>query len=139
MTESLTHATLVRAVIAFAEREFGAIADIAVRDDSLRPIRGERPPRIEGYTPDVYATDVPTTKTLLGEAKTKADLETDHSRRQIAAFLRYLAHTPGGMFVLAVPFTVGATGRRMVAELNAPFTNSATQIVVLNESRVMDG
>ena len=87
MPESAAHAALVQAVILYAEREFGSLADIAVREDAVRPMRGERPPRIEGYVPDVFVTDVPTTTTLIGEAKTQQDIETDHSRRQIFAFL----------------------------------------------------
>jgi hypothetical protein len=134
MPESATHASLVQAVIMFAEREFGAFVEIAVREDAVRPMRGERPPRIEGYTPDVHATDVPTTKTIVGEAKTQRDLETDHSRRQIAAFLRHLSNTPGGVFVLAVPLAAGATARRLLAELNAPFVNATTRLVVLDGS-----
>ena len=132
MPESETHARLVRMVIAFAERELGVLAEIAVRDDAVRPMRGERPPRIEGYTPDVHAVDVPTTRTLVGEAKTRIDLETDRSRQQISAFLRYLAQTPSGLFVLAVPLPAGATARRLLAGLNAPFANSVTRVVVLD-------
>lgn len=134
MPESTTHAALVQAVIAFAEVQLGALVDIAVREDAVRPVRGERPPRIEGYTPDVHATDVPTTRTLIGEAKTRADLETDHSRRQISAFLSYLAKTPGGVFVLAVPLTAGTTARRLLAELSAPLAGAAPQVVVLDGS-----
>jgi hypothetical protein len=134
MPESSRHADLVQEIIGFAERELGELADIAVREDAVRPLRGERPPRVGGFTPDVHATDVPTTRTLIGEAKTKADLETDHSRRQISAFLNYLAHTPGSAFVLAVPFAAGATARRLLAELSAPLAGAAPRLIVLDGS-----
>jgi len=134
MPESSIHADLVQKLIAFAESELGALADIAVRDDAVRPLRGERPPRIRGCTPDVHATDVPTTRTLIGEAKTRADLETDRSRRQITAFLQYLAQTPGGLFVLAVPLSAGASARRMLAELGASIAGDAPRLVVLDGS-----
>ena len=74
------------AIVAHAEHRLGKVTDILVREDALRPLRGERPPKLAGFMPDVYATDVPTTKTLVGEAKTAADLETKHSRAQISAF-----------------------------------------------------
>jgi len=134
MPESAAHADLVQAVIAFAEFELGAIAEIAVRDDAVHSLRGERPPRIDGFTPDVHAVDVPTTRTLIGEAKTRADLETDHSLLQISAFLGYLAKTSGGLFVLAVPLTAGATARRLLRQLNAPFTARPTRLIVLDGS-----
>jgi hypothetical protein len=134
MPESSTHAALVQTVIAFAEVELGALADIAVREDALRPLRGERPPKIDGYIPDVHATDVPTTRTLIGEAKTRADLETDHSRRQISAFLSYITKSPGGIFVLAVPLVAGPTARRLLAALREPLPGSAPRFVVLDGS-----
>lgn len=128
------HASLVQAIVAFAERELGELADIAVREDALRPLRGEKPPRVEGYTPDVYATNIPTTRTLIGEAKTRIDLETEHSGQQIGAFLRYLSHTTGGIFVLAVPLIAGATARRLVTELATPLDNAVPLLVVLDGS-----
>jgi hypothetical protein len=134
MPESATHADLVQAIVAYAARTLGPLSAIAVREDAVRPLRGERPPRIGGYTPDVHATDVPTTTTLIGEAKTKQDLETEHSRRQISAFLKYLAVTPHGIFVLAVPLAAGASARRLLAELQAPFSGSSTSIIVLDGS-----
>ena len=132
MPESDTHATLVQAVILYAEREFGSLADIAVREDSVRPLRGERPPIIEGYVPDVFVTDVPTTTTLIGEAKTQRDIETDHSRRQIFAFLRYLSNTSRGIFVLSVPLLASAMARQLLVELNEPYVGSPTRIIVLD-------
>lgn len=134
MPESATHAALVQDVIAFAQRELGALAEIAVREDAVRPLRGERPPRIGGFVPDVHVTDVPTTRTVIGEAKTRADLENEHSRRQIAAFLHHLAQTPGGVFVLAVPLAAGVTARRLLAELSAPLVSGVPRIVILDGS-----
>jgi hypothetical protein len=139
MPESVIHAALVQAVVAFAERELGALADIAVREDAVRPLRGERPPRIAGYVPDVYATDVPTKTTLIGEAKTKADLEREHSRRQITAFLRYLAQTSGGILVISVPLVAAVTARRLLTELKTPFASAATRTIVLNGAQVWEG
>lgn len=82
--------------------------------------------------PDVYATDVPTTRTLIGEAKTRQDLETNHSRQQIEAFLGYLAFTPKGVFILSVPLAAAATARRQVAELARRVPPSETQVIVLD-------
>ena len=134
MSESAAHADLVRAVIRYAEHEFGGLAGIAVREDAVNPVRGEKPPRIEGYVPDVFVTDVPTTVTLIGEAKTQHDIETNHSHRQISAFLSYLSKTPGGIFVLSVPLVAGATAQRFLSEVNQPFSAAATRIVLLDGS-----
>ena len=115
----------------YAGREFGSLSELAVRDDALRPYRGERPPRIAGYTPDVFVVDVPTTMTLIGEAKTHKDVENDHTRRQLLAFLDYLSNTPNGFFVLSVPFGAGAAARRLVDEASGSFSGAGTRAVVL--------
>lgn len=134
MPESAAHSSLVQTVIRFAEREFGGLANIAIREDALRPLRGERPPKIEGHVPDVFVTNVPTTTTLIGEAKTEQDIDTHHSHQQISAFLRYLSNTPRGIFVLSVPFGSAAAARRLIAQLNKPFSHATTRTVVLNSS-----
>ena len=132
MPESATHAFLVRVIIEYVEREFGNLVDIGIRDDAIHPVRGERPPMIEGYVPDVYVTDVPTTRTLIGEAKTQKDIETEHSMRQISAFLKYLAETRNGVFVLSVPLVAGPTARRVLSEINREFPGASTYTVVLD-------
>jgi len=134
--ESARHARLVQAIVAHAERRLGKVTDILVRDDAVRPLRGERPPMLAGFMPDVYATDVPTTKTLVGEAKTETDLETEHSRAQIAAFLEYLAYTPGGFFVLAVPVGVKPRARWVLRELGRSLGENAPQTEVIDDSEV---
>lgn len=62
-----------------------------------------RPPQIGGYTPDLFASDLPATFEVVGEAKTMADLETSRSQRQILAFLDYLSVRHGSSFYLVVP------------------------------------
>ena len=133
MPESATHADLVTEIINYAVRELGDLNGIAVRSDAVRPVRGERPPRVGGYTPDVYATDVPTTRTLIGEAKTRADLENDHTFRQLRAFLQHLALTPDGVLVLAVPLAARATARRLVAKLCQEL-GTPPRVVVLDDA-----
>ncbi|RWN59372.1 hypothetical protein [Mesorhizobium sp.] len=62
-----------------------------------------RPSSIDRYTPDLFASDLPVTFEVIGEAKTPLDLETPRSTRQIAAFLDYLALRPNSSFYLSVP------------------------------------
>ncbi len=138
MGETAVHAGLVEALVAYAETELGLAANLSIRHDAVRPIRGERPPRINGYVPDLYATDVPTTATLIGEAKTRADLETEHTRAQVHAFLDYLSQTPNGIFVLSVPMSAAVTALRLLSQLKAPFQEADTRTVVIDGIRVKD-
>ena len=132
MGETAVHAGLVEALVAYAATELGGLVNLSIRNDAVRPLRGERPPRINGYVPDLFATDVPTTATLIGEAKTRADLESGHTHDQIHAFLDYLSQTPNGIFVLSVPLSAAATGRRLIAQLKTPFNTADTRIIVID-------
>ena len=136
MPESERHARLVKAIIAHLEKRLGPTSEIMVRNDSVRPLRGERPPKLPQFIPDVYATDVPTTKTVIGEAKTARDLETDHSHRQIASFLEHLAHTPNGLFILAVPPDRKARARWLLAELAGPLEGNVPETEVIDDSGI---
>ena len=132
MSESPQHLRLVRAILTYVGREFPDATALAVFDDTAVSASGERPPRINGYVPDVYAADVPPSMTIIGEAKTRRDLETARSREQIASFLHYLAHRPNGVFVLAVPITAVATARMIVASSRRREDPTTTRVVFLD-------
>lgn len=133
MTESEMHARLVKSIISHLEFCLGKIDEIMVQDDSLQPIRGERPPRIGQFVPDVYATDVPTTKIVIGEAKTANDIDTEHSRKQISVFLDYLAHSPNGLFVMAVPTFSKARAQSVVKELGVSLGSKMPDFEIIDD------
>jgi hypothetical protein len=63
-----------------------------------------RPPRIGGYTPDLFCQPCGRYETLIGEAKTAHDLERNHTEQQLDAFLRYCALFEFSLMVMAVPW-----------------------------------
>ncbi|WP_146208938.1 hypothetical protein [Azospirillum sp. TSO22-1] len=79
-----------------------------------------RPPSIGGFLPDVFASDLPATFEVVGEAKTFPDLESERSARQIRAFLDHLAVRPASTFYLAVPPFTGARARAILNRLCEP-------------------
>jgi hypothetical protein len=79
----------------------------------------DRPHRVNGYCPDLFASNLPTTFEILGEAKTTPDLERPRSHAQIVAFLDHLALRPGGWFYLCVPLLSVARARHLLARLRS--------------------
>ena len=132
MAESLTHARLVETLVKYAEQEFGHLGNVAFYADRVSTAHREPPERIGGHIPDLVVRDVPQTWVMIGEAKTREDLETDRSRRQIRAFLDYLSHTPNGTFVLCVPVAAQMTARNLIEEVAASFPESRTRTLVLD-------
>jgi hypothetical protein len=111
MSDSAQHLALVNSILALVRRDFSPRKFVVLSD---LPGSLDKPPRINGFVPDVFAEDAPRTAVVVGEAKTIQDLQTAHSRLQIAAFLRFLAAQQNGIFVLAVPWPAIATARQIV-------------------------
>jgi len=114
--ESDEHVLLVTHLRKFVNREHGAAGNLALFFDGQ--VRGrERPLRIGGYLPDLYAEDVPRTFVVMGEAKTHRDLVSPRSRRQIGTFVRHLALYESAFFYLAVPTLAKPAATTLIREL----------------------
>jgi hypothetical protein len=132
MAESAEHRLLVETIIQYATHRFSTVYALTLFSD--RPgTTSELPPRIGGFAPDVFVADVPTTFTLIGEAKTEIDLLSMRSFNQISAYLRFLRSTPAGIFVLAVPWRTSAAARDILSRI--VLNNSAHQV----EAILLDG
>lgn len=101
--ESAQHAALVARLITIIRGRHNAVTGTFMLADH-HSFGNDRPPRIGGFTPDIFVSDLPDTFRVLGEAKTPGDLESDRSLRQIAAFLDHLALRQRSTFYLAVPW-----------------------------------
>ena len=134
MPESATHASLIEVMVDYVNREFCELDNVSLYVDSAAIKSTGMPPRIGGYVPDLFARDVPQTRILIGEAKTRRDLETERSRQQLHAFLEYLSQTPSGIFVLCVPTIARVTARVLLNSINVSFPSSETIVVVLDPS-----
>jgi hypothetical protein len=79
---------------------------------------------------------VPATRTILGEAKTQKDLETDHSRHQLTAFLYHLSCQSRGVLIVAVPWQIVGAAQRTVRLITGAAGNpSSVEVIILDEIR----
>jgi len=114
MGESQVHIQLVQRIVGHVRSEFPNSC-LCVLWDLPESIRNEKPPAINGHQPDVFAEDTPPTFTLIGEAKTAADLETEHSKLQFRAYLSYLKLRPRPLLVIATPWYAKNSARTIVS------------------------
>ncbi len=133
LAESSKHTTLVQTIISYIGREHSQIAALGIVNDLSSPLHAEKPNRIDGFVPDVYAFDAPLTTVIIGEAKTQDDLETEHSRKQITAYLSFLGHQQTGIFILAVPWQAKRRARAMVEALRAETGATSVKTVTLDD------
>jgi hypothetical protein len=133
LAESNTHSALVKIIISYIGREHSQLAALGIVNDLSAPLGAEKPNRIEGFVPDVYAFDAPLTTVIIGEAKTQADLETEHSKKQIAAYLSFLRHQTTGIFILAVPWQAKRRASAIVSSLSEALGASDVKTVTLDD------
>ena len=83
MPESDKHRQLVQQIRAWVECHHPNLAQLIV-DDADSYLGRERPPDIDGFRPDAYVPGRNQRVTIVGEAKTAMDLDTQQTREQIA-------------------------------------------------------
>ena len=132
MAESQEHMLLVGNLVAYIRREFKHVFALVLLQDTANAARGDKPPILNGFVPDVFAYDVPTTITIIGEAKTSADLETDRSRAQIRTFVEFLRWRAKSTFILAVPFGLIGPARTIISSVHKDTSSELPQIVLLH-------
>lgn len=133
LAESIKHTALVRTIISYIGREHAQLTALGVIDDLSSPLHAEKPNRIDGYVPDVYAFDAPLTTVIIGEAKTQDDLETERSRKQLTAFISFLGQQQTGILILAVPWQLKRRANQIVETLRAQTGASSVKTVMLDD------
>jgi len=133
LAESIKHTALVQIIISYIGREHAHLTALGVVNDLSSPLRAEKPNRIDGFVPDVYAFDAPLTTVIIGEAKTQDDLETERSRKQLAAYLSFLGHQHTGILILAVPWQVKRRANAIVEGLRAETGAASVKTVMLDD------
>jgi hypothetical protein len=116
--ESAKHVSLVESLICEVKERYAIHKDLMIFADHHRYGR-DRPPTIGAFTPDLFASRVPATFHIIGEAKTASDLESDRSARQLGSFLDHLALYPGSALLLAVPWVTAPRARSILARLRS--------------------
>jgi hypothetical protein len=111
--ESSTHTILVENLIRVVDLRHKHTRGFTMFADHHR-FGSDRPPMIGGFTPDLFASDVPESFRIIGEAKTSSDLDSMRTHFQIRAFLEHLSLYENGMFYLAVPLFVGPRARYLL-------------------------
>lgn len=126
MAESKQHQYLVaRLDRAVTEALGGCIRPVVRVDGKLS--KGVAPRNIGGYRPDVYAFN--RTMTVIGEAKPPEDLETERSRKQLKAFVRFVEADLSRHLVLSVHWTSAVTARILMREAAQQRTNARFHVL----------
>jgi hypothetical protein len=114
MGESAIHRSLVMALAGWiAATHLRGDINLVLIDGAISPL-AKRPPAVNGYVPDVVVPRAFSGRFIIGEAKTRSDLESKHTVAQLEAFVCGCQRHEGSLFLLAVPWDVTVLARHLV-------------------------
>jgi hypothetical protein len=123
MGESEQHAQLVVRIVDYVRRLHGSNDGLSLLVDSRIVAPERRPGRIGGFTPDVHCRTIPSSFTILGEAKSFSDFYAPHTELQLSAFIEFLKTEADPLLIVAVPLQLVGAGhsltRRVARRLDA--------------------
>jgi hypothetical protein len=133
MSESSRHMRLVSNIVNWI-RVTRINEDLCIFIDGPNEIGLNKPPNIGGYQPDVFAKALARgAVTIIGEAKTAADLETNRSELQLMSYLSYLKTTPEPFLVISTGWVVQRTAKGLLCRLREVCEAPQVKLVFLTE------
>lgn len=103
MPTSDLHRQLVAHLAEQIEQALGPVAD--VHADHRLALSWPVPPSLGDARPDVFARRRKPAAVIIGEAKTRRDIDHPHTEAQLACYFEYLKVESAGELWLAVPWT----------------------------------
>lgn len=128
MSESSKHVELIKIIKQFVE-EKEDIEKAFLRCDLMNEYKTES--LINGYRPDLFYKYKG--KVIIGEAKTKNDIDRKHSIEQYKSFLEYCnLNGENAKYIISVPWTETIYAKKILKRLKIKF-NYDIKILVLND------
>lgn len=103
MPTSDVHRRLVAFLADLVTRELGPDADIHA--DRYGSHVWPTPPQLGDARPDVFGRRASPATVLIGEAKTRGDIDHPHTELQLVRYFEYLKHDAPGQLWIAVPWS----------------------------------
>lgn len=133
MSESAVHIHLVEKLTVWIDENYLGREGAAILIDHPDSLPCNKPPRINGYIPDVCVLNSPRHGLIIGEAKTAYDIERPHSYEQIKAFLKYCADQQKAVFIFAAPWFVSRFAKAFLSRIQKETGSQGVSIVVLDK------
>ncbi len=113
MSESDHHRSLVRALAEVISGDSVWTNSPIVYCDMQDDCAADWPPIIGSNRPDIFAKDLASSVSIIGEAKTAEDIDNSHTFEQLASYFGYLQHQPHGELWMGVPWLSAGTAIRV--------------------------
>lgn len=117
MSESEHHRSLVQALATEISADPVWCWPPVIYCDIQNGIALDVPPIIGCNRPDVFARDLVSAISIIGEAKTANDIDNQHTFDQLASFFDYLRSQPQGELWMGVPWLNAGTAMRVCTNM----------------------
>ena len=125
MSLSTEHTHLVKLISDWCSKNSDRSKYLEFIDDA-ESRAGSSPPATGRYIPDLAWMTLDNRFRFIGEAKTRNDINNDHTMGQLEEYLRMLSWQQEGELILAVPSGYESSARALVAlvekKLNLPYS-----------------
>ena len=129
----MAHTRLVGVIVKWVQAQYPDTPGLCLFCDCPPVLETEKPSPIEGFFPDVCAISTPPALTIIGEAKTVPDLESQRSYKQFVAFLRFLAARPKPTLVIATAWQASASAKNIITLAQRESCTTKVQLRFLND------
>ena len=90
----------------------------------------KRPPIFDHSRPDLYGKRPSDGFEIIGEAKTKGDLENTHTERQVSHYSSYVEHRDAKLIII-VPWPLTRTCKALVLRVCPDFCSWREKLIIL--------
>ena len=129
MAESILHTNLVREIINWVKINCSSNDYYLIQSDLPENKKYSKPPLVLGFYPDVF---VNFNKTIIGEAKTRDDINNHHTIQQINAYLKYLSKKKNSLFIFACPWEVYEESFNLINKIQQETEANNVEIQIIN-------
>lgn len=118
---SLTHEKYVQALQEFSESKLSRYKNYYCFVDHSFSESIDKPPKINGFVPDLYGATIGEEITLIGEAETYEGIRSHHTEQQLLAFLNFLKNRSNPHLIIATRWDMVPMARTIVRRLKASY------------------
>lgn len=133
MSQSESHGKLVSEITRWISEQTTYASEMVIYVDHINAAANSRPPVVGSSVPDLFGSSVTIGKALIGEAKTKNDIENKHCRRQLCDYLVFLNEWNHGHLVIAVPWQCTNQMRSLIRFLQKKTATQNVKVTILKQ------
>ena len=130
MQRQAEHEAMVSQLLSYCIATYGDHAQVSYALDTVGLGSDNRPPKVGNSRPDVYGKRPSDGIELIGEAKTKGDLENIHTERQVADYAGYVENRHSILLII-VPWPLTRACKSLVLRVCPEFHSWPTKLVIL--------